>query len=56
MRVLLIEDDSAMARSIELMLRSEGLNVYTTISARKGSIWVSFMTTTLSSSTCSCRT
>ncbi len=29
MRVLLIEDDSAMARSIELMLRSEGLNVYT---------------------------
>ncbi|HSS12566.1 MAG TPA: DNA-binding response regulator, partial [Rhizomicrobium sp.] len=25
MRVLLIEDDSAMARSIELMLRSEGL-------------------------------
>src|SRR5258706_13249781 len=30
MRVLLIEDDSAMARSIELMLRSEGFNVYTT--------------------------
>ena len=30
MRVLLIEDDSAMARSIELMLRSEGLNVYIT--------------------------
>jgi CheY-like chemotaxis protein len=30
MRVLLIEDDSATARSIELMLRSEGLNVYTT--------------------------
>ncbi len=30
MRVLLIEDDSAMARSIELMLRSEELcNVYT---------------------------
>jgi two-component system, cell cycle response regulator CtrA len=30
MRVLLIEDDSATARSIELMLKSEGLNVYTT--------------------------
>jgi two-component system cell cycle response regulator CtrA len=30
MRVLLIEDDSATAQSIELMLRSEGLNVYTT--------------------------
>jgi two-component system cell cycle response regulator CtrA len=26
MRVLLIEDDSATARSIELMLRSEGFN------------------------------
>src|SRR5437763_8283094 len=30
MRVLLIEDDSATAQSIELMLKSEGLNVYTT--------------------------
>jgi two-component system cell cycle response regulator CtrA len=30
MRVLLIEDDSATAQSIELMLRSESLNVYTT--------------------------
>jgi two-component system, cell cycle response regulator CtrA len=30
MRVLLIEDDSATARSIELMLRSEGFNVYAT--------------------------
>lgn len=30
MRVLLIEDDSAMAKSIELMLRGDGLNVYTT--------------------------
>jgi two-component system cell cycle response regulator CtrA len=30
MRVLLIEDDSTMARSIELMLRSEGFTVYTT--------------------------
>ena len=36
MRVLLIEDDSAMARSIELMLRSEGLNVYTTDLGEKG--------------------
>jgi two-component system, cell cycle response regulator CtrA len=30
MRVLLIEDDSATAQSIELMLKSEGINVYTT--------------------------
>jgi CheY-like chemotaxis protein len=30
MRVLLIEDNSHMARSIELMLRGEGLYVYTT--------------------------
>ena len=36
MRVLLIEDDSAMAQSIELMLRSEGLNVYTTDLGEEG--------------------
>src|SRR4029078_6802488 len=36
MRVLLIKDDSAMARSIELMLRSEGLNVYTTDLGEEG--------------------
>ena len=30
MRVLLIEDDSATAQSIELMLKSEGFNVFTT--------------------------
>ena len=30
MRVLLIEDDSATARSIELMLKAEGFNVYGT--------------------------
>src|ERR1700719_3859023 len=36
MRVLLIEDDSAMARSIELMLRSEGINVYTTDLGEEG--------------------
>jgi DNA-binding response OmpR family regulator len=29
MRVLLIEDDSTTAQSIELMLKSESLNVYT---------------------------
>ncbi len=29
MRVLLIEDDSATARSIELMLKSESFNIYT---------------------------
>ena len=36
MRVLLIEDDSAMARSIELMLRSETFNVYTTDLVEEG--------------------
>ncbi|HEY5212747.1 MAG TPA: response regulator transcription factor [Acidobacteriaceae bacterium] len=36
MRVLLIEDDSAMAKSIELMLRSEGFNVYTTDLGEEG--------------------
>src|ERR1035441_4150041 len=36
MRVLLIEDDSAIARSIELMLRSEGLNVYTSDLGEEG--------------------
>src|SRR5436190_6172549 len=36
MRVLLIEDDSAMARSIELMLRSEEFNVYTTDLGEEG--------------------
>jgi two-component system cell cycle response regulator CtrA len=30
MRVLLVEDDAATAQSIELMLMSEGMNVYTT--------------------------
>jgi two-component system cell cycle response regulator CtrA len=30
MRVLLIEDDSATAQSIELMLKSENFNVYST--------------------------
>jgi len=33
MRVLLIEDDSATAQGIELMLKTEGFNVYTTDSA-----------------------
>jgi two-component system cell cycle response regulator CtrA len=36
MRVLLIEDDSAMAHSIELMLRSDGFNVYTTDLGEEG--------------------
>jgi two-component system cell cycle response regulator CtrA len=36
MRVLLIEDDSAMARSIELMLRSAGFYVYTTDIGEEG--------------------
>jgi len=36
MRVLLIEDDSAMAKSIELMLSGEGFNIYTTDLGEEG--------------------
>jgi two-component system, cell cycle response regulator CtrA len=36
MRVLLIEDDGATSRSIELMLQSEGFNVYTTDLGEEG--------------------
>src|SRR3974390_2875469 len=36
MRVLLIEDDSATAQSIELMLKLEGFNVYTTDLGEEG--------------------
>ncbi len=36
MRVLLIEDDSATAQSIELMLKSESFNAYTTYLGEEG--------------------
>ena len=36
MRVLLIEDDDALARSIELMLRSAGFTIYTTDLGEEG--------------------
>jgi len=36
MRVLLIEDDSATAQGIELMLKSEGFNTYTTDLGEEG--------------------
>ena len=36
MRVLLIEDDGAVAQSIELMLKSESFNVYTTDLGEEG--------------------
>src|ERR671924_1314952 len=36
MRVLLIEDDSATAKSVELMLKSESFNVYTTDLGEEG--------------------
>ena len=36
MRALLIEDDRATAKSIELMLKSESLNVYTTDLGEEG--------------------
>jgi hypothetical protein len=50
MRVLLIEDDSATAQSIELMLKSAASTSTPPISARKGSISARSMTTTSSSS------
>ena len=36
MRVLLIEDDSATSQSIELMLKSESFNVFTTDLGEEG--------------------
>src|SRR5271169_2711690 len=36
MRVLLIEDDRATAQSIELMLKSESFNIYTTDLGEEG--------------------
>ena len=36
MRVLLIEDDSATAKSIELILKSESFNAYTTDLGEEG--------------------
>ena len=36
MRVLVVEDDSATAQSIELMLKSESFNVYTTDLGEEG--------------------
>src|SRR3974377_1266185 len=36
MRVLLVEENSATAQSIELMLKSEGFNVYTTDLGEEG--------------------
>ena len=36
MRVLLVEDDSATAQGIELMLKSEGFNFYTTDLGEEG--------------------
>ncbi|MFZ4601680.1 MAG: response regulator, partial [Caulobacterales bacterium] len=36
MRVLLIEDDSVTAQGIELMLKTEGFNIYTTDLGEEG--------------------
>jgi two-component system cell cycle response regulator CtrA len=36
MRILLIEDDSSTAQSIDLMLKSEGFKVYTTDLGQEG--------------------
>jgi DNA-binding response OmpR family regulator len=48
MRVLLIEDEPTTARAIELMLTTEGFNVYSTDLGKKASIWASSMITTSS--------
>lgn len=50
MRVLLIEDEPTTAKAIELMLGSEGFNVYTTDLGEEGWIWASCMITTSSCS------
>ena len=36
MRILLVEDDKAIARGIEMMLKSEGFNIYTTDLGEEG--------------------
>ena len=36
MRVLLVEDDKGTAQSVNLMLKTEGLNVYTTERGEEG--------------------
>jgi len=50
MRVLLIEDDSVHAQSIELMLKSESFNVYTTDLGEEGIGSRQILRTTTSSS------
>ena len=42
MRVLLIEDDRALARSIELMLKAAGFNVYMTDLGEDGVAVISY--------------
>jgi DNA-binding response OmpR family regulator len=56
MRVLLIEDEPTTAKSIELMLTSEGFNVYTTDLGEEGLISGSSTITTSSAWTSTCRT
>ena len=55
MRVLLIEDDTAAAQSIELMLKSESFTVYTTDLGEEGSISARSTTTTSFFSTSICQ-
>ena len=55
MRVLLIEDDSATAQSIELMLLSEGFNVFQTDLGEEGVVSAKYTITILSSWTSVCR-
>ena len=51
MRVLLVDDDAAIARSIELMLKVEEINVAERTLARRGSTSEKSMTMTLYCST-----
>ena len=46
MRILLIEDDAMVSRSIELMLKAESFSVFTTELGEEASISASSMTTT----------
>ena len=56
MRILLIEDDKGTAQSIELILKSESINVYTTDLGEEGIDLGKLSTTTSFFSTSTCQT
>lgn len=45
MRVLLVEDDPTTSKSTDLMLGYDNLNVYSTYTGKKASIWQNCMIT-----------